>query len=437
MDNQENREDKNRESTTFIRETIKERPVNKKKLVRRTIVTVFSAVVFGMVACFTFLVLEPVISNMLYPEEITKVEFPTEEEEILPDAMLTEDALQEEMEASILEQIDMSESKEISVEDYGNVYESLYELSSKSEDFMTTVTGVTQDTNWLQETFENENSISGVIVADNGVEYLVLAEANQLAEANEYRITFDNGVVKEAQLKGVDNQTGLGVFGVKYAGFTQEEKEGIAIAQLGTTNNNFILGRPVIAIGSPVGQKGSLSYGMVTSTGNTLSLVDGLYKILDTDMYGSENASGVLINLSGEVLGIITKQSTDLREGHILSAIAISELKGVVEKLSNGEALAYAGIYGQDVTREAYENNGMPYGAYVTEVAMQSPAMEAGILSNDVIVQAGLTSLTSFADYKKVLLSKKPGETLKLYIKRYSGGEYIDMEVEITLTESK
>lgn len=433
----ENREGQNEESFNFMRETIKERPVNKKKLVRRTIITVFSAVVFGMVACFTFLVLEPVISNKLYPEEITKVEFPPEEEEILPDAMLTEDDLQEELEANILQQIDTNETKEISIEEYASIYESLYDLASKSEGFMTTVTGVSQDTNWLQETFENEDSISGVIVADNGVEYLVLAEANQLSDASEYHVTFHNGTVAEAELKAMDSQTGLGIFGVKYSGMTSEEKSGIIIAQLGNSNSSYILGRPVIAIGSPLGQKGSLSYGVVTSTGNTLNLADGLYKILDTDMYGSEHASGVFINLSGAVIGVITRQSIELREGDILSAIAISELKGVIEKLSNGETLAYGGIYGKDVTREAHENNEMPYGAYVTEVAMQSPAMEAGILNNDVIVQAESTNINSFQEYKTILLTKKPGDTLKLSIKRYSGGEYIDMEVDMTLTKSK
>lgn len=435
MENQEQKEGQNNESFYFMRETIKERPVNKKKLFRRTMITVFSAVVFGMVACFTFLILEPVISNKLYPEEITKVEFPEEEEEILPEAMLTEDALQEELEANILEQIDTSDKKEISIEEYSTIYEGLYELVSKAEAFMTTVTGVSQDTDWLQGTFENENSISGVVVADNGVEYLVLAEANQLSDANEYWVTFQNGTTKEAELKAMDHQTGLGVFGVKYAGMIPEEKEGIAIAQLGVSNKSSILGRPVVAIGSPLGQSGSLSYGVVTSVGNTLSLADGVYKILDTSMYGSENASGVLINLSGEVLGVITKQSMELRQKDILSAIAISELKGVIEKLSNGEVLAYAGIYGTDVTREAHENGGMPYGAYVTEVAMNSPAMEAGILNNDVIVQVENVNISSFQEYKNVILSKVPGDTLRLYIKRYSGGEYIDMEVEITLKE--
>ncbi|MBD5466146.1 MAG: serine protease [Lachnospiraceae bacterium] len=437
MDQQENKAGQNNESFYFMRETIKERPVNRRKLFRRTMITAFSAVVFGMVACFTFLILEPVISNKLYPEEITKVEFPEEEEEILPESMLTENDLQEELEANILQQIDTASTGEISVEEYGTIYENLYGLVSKAETFMTTVTGVSQNSNWLLETFENENSVSGVIVADNGVEYLVLAEANKLSEASEYHVTFQNGATKAAELKAEDYQTGLGIFGVKYSGMSPEEKEGITIAQLGISNKSTILGRPVIAIGSPLGQSGSLSYGMVTATGNTLNVADGLYKILDTDMYGSEDASGVFINLSGEVLGVITSQSMELRQGEILSAIAISELKGSIEKLSNGETLAYGGIFGMDVTREAHENGGMPYGAYVTEVAMQSPAMEAGILNNDVIVRVETTDISSFQEYKNMVLSKAPGDTIRLSIKRYSGGEYIDMGVDMTLKEGE
>ena len=52
----------------FMREKIKQKPVNKRKLLRRTLITVAMAVVFGLVACVTFLILEPVISNKLYPE---------------------------------------------------------------------------------------------------------------------------------------------------------------------------------------------------------------------------------------------------------------------------------------------------------------------------------------------------------------------------------
>ena len=75
----------------FLRETINQKPVNKKKLLRRTVTTVVMAVVFGLVACFTFLVLEPVISNRLYPEEeAEEVRFPEETvaEEMKPEDMI-------------------------------------------------------------------------------------------------------------------------------------------------------------------------------------------------------------------------------------------------------------------------------------------------------------------------------------------------------------
>ena len=72
---QENKqkEQKDASEKNFMIEKIKERPVNKKKLLRRTLITASMAVIFGLVACFTFLVLEPVISNWLYPEEEPQV----------------------------------------------------------------------------------------------------------------------------------------------------------------------------------------------------------------------------------------------------------------------------------------------------------------------------------------------------------------------------
>lgn len=62
-DNQQNQD------IEFIKEKVKERPLNRKKLMRRTLLTASMAVIFGLIACFTFLVLEPVFSNLLYPEE--------------------------------------------------------------------------------------------------------------------------------------------------------------------------------------------------------------------------------------------------------------------------------------------------------------------------------------------------------------------------------
>ena len=79
------------EQSEFMIEKIKERPVNRKKLLRRTVITVALAIVFGLVACFTFLVLEPIISNWLYPEEEPQIVlFPEDQEEMSPEEMLSD-----------------------------------------------------------------------------------------------------------------------------------------------------------------------------------------------------------------------------------------------------------------------------------------------------------------------------------------------------------
>ena len=66
-------------NTDFMKEEIRQRPVNKKRLLRRTAITVFLAVLFGAVACTVFLRLEPVINNAINPsEEPAPVTFPEE-----------------------------------------------------------------------------------------------------------------------------------------------------------------------------------------------------------------------------------------------------------------------------------------------------------------------------------------------------------------------
>ena len=159
----------------FLRETIKQKPVNKKKLIRRTLTTVVMAVVFGLVACFTFLVLEPVISNRLYPEEEAKeVRFPEETvaEEMKPEDMLVEEeappqpeVVQAQLEDEQIEQL--LSLVRFDIEDYKMLYEEMAELARRINRAVVTVTSVVSDVDWLNDIYENEASASGIIVANN------------------------------------------------------------------------------------------------------------------------------------------------------------------------------------------------------------------------------------------------------------------------------
>lgn len=141
----------------------------------------------------------------------------------------------------------------------------------------------------------------------------------------------------------------------------------------------------------------------------------------------------MIFNLKGELIGVITRQSpNDIK--NLVSAYGISELKPIIEKMSNGQAVAYLGIHGMDVTKEANEELNVPYGAYVKEVEMDSPAMLAGIQTGDVIVSVGGVDITKYTEYTAQMMSYSAGRTIDVVIMRQSQEEYKEMNFTITLS---
>ena len=197
------------------------------------------------------------------------------------------------------------------------------------------------------------------------------------------------------------------------------------------------LGLPVVALGSPIGYD-SIGYGVITSTNNQVVEVDANYKMLITDIFGSQNAGGFLFNLQGQVIGIITANTMgnqDLK--NIITAYGITDLKKLIARMSNGQLVSYVGISGVDVTTETHEELQVPYGAYVKKVVMDSPAMLAGIQQGDVIVAANGQKIQSFADYSSIVIQNNVGQLMEFTIMRQVQEEYKEMTFKITLAESK
>ncbi len=433
-------ENRNQDNTDFMKETIKQRPLNRKKLVRRTLVTAAMAVIFGMVACFTFLLLEPVISNRLYPEEepqtVVFVE-ETEENEILPEDMIADDSQMQTgpTEAPVLEDEQIAQvlsEMELGVEDYISLISDVRELARETRNSIVTVVGVTSDVGWLDNEYESEGAVSGVIVADNGKELLILANVSSIKGADALKVSFADGQEYQAAIKKKDNNTGLAIISISKSIMQNGTLETAKPAALGTSGASLV-GNPVIALGRPMGTEDSVCYGNVTSAGNTIKLPDSDYKYMTTDIYGSPNASGVIINLKGQVVGIIdmAHNSTDMK--NLINAVGITELKKVVESLSNDSDISYFGVYGTDVTEQANTEMGVPYGAYITEIDMDSPAMEAGIQSGDVIIRLDNTEINNYQDLVKALLLKGPDNEVKIELMRQGPEGYTEMEITAVL----
>lgn len=419
----------------FLRETIKQKPVNKKKLFRRTIITVVMAVVFGLVACFTFLVLEPLISNKLYPEEeTTEVQFPEEtvSEEMKPEDMLVEVPDTEETTTAELENQQIEEilsQMEFSLDDYQSVYAELAKLAETTSRCVVTVTGVSSDVDWFNDIYENESSASGVIIANNGKSILILVSSSALKDADNIVVTFCNQAQVEAELVQKDNTTGLAILSVELLAINEDTMDVINIAKLGSSNSDKLLGMPIIALGSPAGLNNSVCYGIITSMGTIIDQPDSAYKLITTDIYTSSNATGILINLRGMVVGIIDNINTGTDMQNRLTAYGITELKKTIEKMSNNQELTYLGIHGTDIPENMAETLGTQEGVYIKEIEIDSPAMAAGIQSGDVLIRVGNVSVANYNDLLNILYSAQPEDMIEITVLRQEK----EMNMDVTL----
>ncbi len=435
--------DQNKQSD-FMMEKIKERPVNKKKLLRRTVTTAAMAVIFGLIACLTFLILEPVFSNWLYPEEEPQaVVFPEEIDELAPEDMLVEDetpSIQEAVESVMLEDEQIQkilDNVSLDKENYLQLYDAMSSYVEELNASMVTVTGVSSNVDWLNDTYEQEGQTYGVLVANNGKEYLILTSRATVRQKENIRVTFCSGESAEAEVKQTDSQTSLAVVAVPISSLTKETRDAVKVATLGSSNLKNPVGIPVVALGSPLGSVGSAGYGMIVSAAVPLSKVDANYKLFVTDIAGTSDGLGVLFNMQSQIVGIITPDRARAELKNNVTAVGISELRKLIENMSNGKTAAYMGISGTDVTADANREYGVPFGAYVREIEMDSPAMLAGIQRGDVIVEIAGNSIENFNNYAAALLRLDAGQTVTVIVQRSVQNSYREMEIELTLGEAK
>lgn len=436
----------------FMIEKIKQRPINRKKLLRRTVLTASMAVIFGLIACVTFLVLEPVINNWLYPEEEPQtVVFPEDPEEMSPEEMLAENLPTEspspspepeiEPEGVKLDQEQIDEILSgvvLDKDSYKELYSAMSAYVAELEPYMVTVTAVTSNIDLFSTVQESRSQTSGIIVNDNGRDLLILADAALLQTAESMTITFHNGELANAQIKQMDSYTGLAILSVPFTDLPPGiDRESLIYPTMGSSNSSKMAGTPVIALGSPMGISNSVGYGMVTSANFIYSVPDRNYRLLQTDISGSKNASGVLFNMEGQIIGVITDNKTESDMENVIYAYGSTDLRRIVEKMSNSNRVAYLGISGMDVTDRANSELGVPFGAFVKKVDMNSPAMLAGIQQGDVITSISDRDVSKFSDYTSALLLFEPGQTVDVTVMRQSQEEYKEMSFTIEAGEAK
>jgi len=396
-----------KEDFSFMKESIKDKPFYKKKWVRILCGTVALAVVFGTVAGSIFMKIQNHMKEKQELEAMQEIEIPKDQPEEIP--VSEEDSQTEEQN----EPETVFVEAELTLKEYGSLFTQMQKVAEEAYKALVTVTAVSNDVDWFNEAYENSGQSTGMIIGDNGVELLVLTKYSVVEECDGINVTFVDGASASAVLKRYDVTTNLSVISVNLSDISEGTKELIAKAPLGNSMR-LKAGTPVIALGQADGSAESMKIGTLTSVKNKQSVVDAEYTILVTDMTKNEGSNGVLINLDGQIIGVIQEQHLASNMEDVISAYAISDIKSLLEHLSNNQDIAYLGIKGVTVTNEALRS-GIPSGVYVTEVQMDSPAMKGGIQTGDVLQAINGQKITQMSELTAVLerLSNRQNITLE------------------------
>lgn len=320
------------------------------------------------------------------------------------------------------------------ISDYITLHQEIRRIATNAASAMATITVTTERTDWFDQVYEEKTTLSGVIVGDNNVELLILTEASPLLNADDVKITVGGYTTDNTMLYMSDSHYNLAVIGIDYSSIPSQNLELINYAVFGESHSLFV-GTPVIAIGNPNGYAGSFELGTVTARNSYAYVVDNRLDLFNTSIPDYANGSGVIINTAGEVIGLITHAYKEGINQNLNTAIGISRMKPVIEKLVNGRKMNYFGVIAEELTDELHEQADSRIGICVTEVIPGSPAEQAGIRKGDILQIIERTPMNNVLTLRTLLDEYAEGDEMQVTMLRKGPRAYTEVETVVVVGE--
>ncbi len=253
---------------------------------------------------------------------------------------------------------------------------------------------------------------SGLIIRKDGY---ILTNNHVIQSADDIMVTLSDKRKFKGKVVGRDAFTDLALVKI--------EAKNLPSAKLGSSKS-LRPGDWAIAIGSPLGLDHTVTLGIVSALGRSLSEISSLnnVELIQTDAaINPGNSGGPLLNIHGEVIGINTAIRQDGQ--NIGFAIPVDVFRGVAEELiDKGKvARAYVGVYMQPMDKRLAKSLGLSEelkGVLVAGVAAESPAQQAGLKPGDIIQRVDGTEVDTSQAVQTLVRKHKPGEQLDFLILR-------------------
>lgn len=231
-------------------------------------------------------------------------------------------------------------------------------------------------------------------------QFVIITNYHVVQSAFNITVTFTDGDAYEANVTGSDLYADLAVLSAQAP---QYEYKPLKIISSSTLK----VGDPVIAVGTPLGLSGSMTSGIVSALGRTVSVSWSNYAIADciqtTAPINPGNSGGPLLNYQGEVVGItsytaITSQGV-AAQGLGLAIPSSTILREIEALVKNGsyDSHPWLGISGTDMNFEMAQsmNTNITYGVLIAQITSGGPADKAGLQKDDIIIGINATSITA------------------------------------------
>jgi Do/DeqQ family serine protease len=258
---------------------------------------------------------------------------------------------------------------------------------------------------------------SGVIVTASG---RILTNAHVVKDADDIRVTLQDGNDYDAKVVGVDPKADLAVIQLK--------GNVPALKPLTFGDSSALrLGDVVLAVGDPFGVGKSVTMGIVSAKGRGGMGIEEYEDFIQTDAaINPGNSGGALVNLRGELVGINTAiASKSGGYAGIGFAIPTNMARPIMEQLIKDGKVSrgYLGVNIATVTPLLAKERGLPaqHGALVARVDPAGPAAKSGLAEGDVVIGLNGTEIRTSDLLRNTIAMIKPGTTVELQLVRKDG----------------
>lgn len=280
-------------------------------------------------------------------------------------------------------------------------------------------------TNIFGQQTQTASSGSGFIITEDGY---VVTNYHVVSGASSVEVTLYNGDTYDATVIGGDSDYDVAVLKINASGL-----QPVTLGESADVN----VGDTVLAIGNPLGELTfSMSQGIVSSCDRAINVDGTPFNMIQVDCsINPGNSGGPLVNLYGEVVGIVSAKystySSTTVEG-LGFAIPISDVRSIITDIMENGAVtdkAYMAITAGTMNEQmaAQFNIDVTEGVFVYSVVEGGAGDKAGLRLGDVITKMGDKTLTSRQDLSAAMKGYRAGDTVTLTV--YRSGQYIEVEL--------